>query len=58
MSLKISRQHTWKLLNIYKYNEEGVRCLHCKVEFTQPHCEICPARASLREGLDINQWMI
>ena len=37
--------------NKYKYNEEGLNCSHCKAEFTQSHCEICPARASLREGL-------
>ena len=39
--------------NRYKDTEECVARLHCKVEFTQSHCEICPARASLREGLDI-----
>ena len=37
----------------YKYNEEGLNCSHCKVEFTQSHYEICPARASLREGRDM-----
>ena len=39
--------------NRYKYNEEGLNSSHCKVEFTQSHCKICPATASLREGLDI-----
>ena len=38
----------------YKYSEEGLNCSDCKVEMTQYHCTICPSRASLREGLDMN----
>ena len=42
------------LKNRYKYNEEGLNCSHCKVKFTQSHCEIYPARSSLREGLNMD----
>ena len=40
--------------NKYRFNEEGLNCTQCKVEFTQYHCTICPARAEMREGLDMN----
>ena len=37
-----------------KYNEEGLNCTECLTEMTQFHCTICPARATLREGLDMS----
>ena len=40
--------------NKYKYNEEGLNCSECKVEFTQYHRTIFPARSKLREGLNMN----
>ena len=40
--------------NRYKYSEEGLNCSDCKVEMTQDHCSICPARADMREGLDMS----
>jgi hypothetical protein len=42
------------LKNKYKYNEEGLNCVQCRVEFTQAHFTICPARKKMREGLDMN----
>ena len=40
--------------NRYKYSEEGLNCSDCKVEMTQDHCSICPARSDIREGLDMS----
>ena len=39
--------------NRYYYNEAGVICSCCKVELTQNHLALCPARANMREGLDM-----
>ena len=41
--------------NRYLYNEIGVNCSDCKVELTQNHLTLCPARASLRRGLDMSK---
>ena len=40
--------------NRYRYNEEGLNCTQCMVEFTQYQCTICPTRSNLREGLNMN----
>ena len=40
--------------NKYRFNEEGLNCTQCKVEFSQYHCTICPARSEMREGLNMN----
>ena len=41
--------------NRYYHNEAGVNCCSCKVELTQNHLTLCPARASMREGLDMSK---
>ena len=41
--------------NRYFYNEGGVNCSSCKVELTQNHLTLCPARAVMREGLDMRK---
>ena len=41
--------------NRYYYNEAGVNCSSCKVELTQNHLTLCPARANMREGLDMSK---
>ena len=40
--------------NCFKFNETGLNCFSCKVEMTQDHCALCPARAELRAGLNMN----
>ena len=40
--------------NRYIYNETGVNCSDCNVELTQNHLALCPARASMRRGLNIS----
>ena len=40
--------------NRFKFNETGLNCFSCKVEMTQDHCALCPARAELRAGLNMN----
>ena len=42
--------------NRYKYHEEGFNCTECKIEMTQQHCTICPARANIREDLDMSSF--
>ena len=42
--------------NRYFYNEAGVNCSSCKVELTQNHLTLCPARAVMREGLDMGKF--
>ena len=42
--------------NRYYYNETGVNCSSCKVELTQNHLTLCPARAVMREGLDMSKF--
>ena len=39
--------------NRYLYNETGVNCSDCNVELTQNHLALCPARASMRRGLNM-----
>ena len=41
--------------NRYHYNEEGVNCSSCNVELTENHLDLCPARVSMREGLDMRK---
>ena len=41
--------------NRYKFSESGLNCSSCKIELTQAHCALCPARAELRQGLDMVQ---
>ena len=38
----------------FKFNETGLNCFSCKVEMTQSHCALCPARAELQGGLNMN----
>ena len=40
--------------NRFKFNEIGLNCFSCKVEMTQDQCALCPARAELRAGLNMN----
>ena len=44
--------------NKFRYKEAGLNCSYCKEGFTQVHCTICPARADLRNGLDITKLEI
>ena len=41
--------------NKFKFNEIGLNCTNCMVEMTQNHLAICPERANLRQGLDMNK---
>ena len=41
--------------NRYKYDETGLNCQSCKVELTQNHLALCPARENMREGLDMSK---
>ena len=40
--------------NRFKYSEKGLNCVSCNTELNQDHCVICPDRAKLRAGLDMN----
>ena len=40
--------------NRFKYSETGLNCSSCKIEMTQDHCALCPARAELRAGLNMD----
>ena len=40
--------------NRFKYSEKGLNCVSCNTELNQDHCVICPDRAQLRAGLDMN----
>jgi hypothetical protein len=40
--------------NRFRYNETGLNCSSCKVEMTQAHCTLCPARAEMRVGLNMD----
>ena len=43
------------LKNKFRYKEAGLNCSFCKEELSQFHFTICPARADLRNGLDITK---
>ena len=39
--------------NLYKNQENGLKCKFCPEEMTQNHCIVCPGRVNMRIGMDM-----
>ena len=39
--------------NMYKYQENGLKCKFCPEEMTQNHCIVCPGRVNMRKDMDM-----
>ena len=39
--------------NLYKNQENGLKCKFCPEEMTQNHCIVCPGRVNMRNGMDM-----
>ena len=39
--------------NMYKYQENGLKCKFCPEEMTQNHCILCPGRVNMRKDMDM-----
>ena len=39
----------------YNFNKTGLNCSSCMIEMTQAHGALCPARAELRSGLNMDK---
>ena len=40
--------------NLYKNQENGLKCKFCPEEMTQNHCIVCPGRVNMRTGMDMS----